>query len=245
LNSEYGYRLAPASRLGRFLVPLLPNHREKADELVRHLSARDGLARVLDVGSGDGGFLAEMQALDWEVEGIEPTEEGAAIARARGVPVVQTTLAEASLEDERFDAVTLRLVLEALHDPAAALRKCHRALKPGGILWIATPSLDSDGYRLFGRDWFFLDPPRYVVLYTASSLAQLLRRVGFEIRALRPSRQASASFRLSAAIARGLPPFEQPPSLSRRLKLRARIADLKALHRPELADVFILIGRKS
>jgi 2-polyprenyl-3-methyl-5-hydroxy-6-metoxy-1,4-benzoquinol methylase len=245
LNSRYGYHFAPSSRLGPLLVPLLRHYREQADELVRHLPARVGHRRLLDVGSGEGEFLAEMQALGWEVEGIEPSAEGVAIASSRGVSVAQSTFAEASLEAEQFDAITIRLVFEALPDPFAVLAKSHRALKPDGILWIASPSLESEAHRIFGRDWFFLDPPRNAVLYTASSLTRLLRRVGFEVDAVRPSRQAQRSFRLSAAVAAGLPPFRQPPHLSRRMQLRARLADLKALRRPELADVVVLVARKS
>lgn len=245
LNSRYGYRLAPASRLGSLLITLLPAYRQKADELVRHLHARPGRPRVLDVGCGEGDFLAEMQALGWAVEGVEPSSGGAAVARARGVPVIESTLAGVSLLDASLDAVTFRLVFEALPEPVAALEACREALKPGGVLWIASPNLESEAHRVFGPAWILLDPPRHVVLHSRRSLVRLLSRVGFEVEAVRPSRQAVWSFRLSAAIARGLPPFRRPPPLSRRAALRARLADAKTLRRPELADVMVVIARKS
>ena len=62
LNSRYGYGLTPASRLGRVVVPFLPGHRQKADEYVRHLRRPPGRPRLLDVGCGEGEFLAAMQA---------------------------------------------------------------------------------------------------------------------------------------------------------------------------------------
>jgi SAM-dependent methyltransferase len=245
LNSRYGYRAAPSSRLGALVVPLLPRHRERADELVRHLHAREGHARLLDIGCGEGTFLADMQALGWSAQGIEPTGDGAEIARRRGVAVAQAAFPEVSLSANSFDAVTMRLVFEALPDPVEAILTCRRALKPGGIFWIASPSLDSLAHRVFGRNWIFLDPPRHAVLYTPSSLIRLMTELGFSILAMRPSRQAPWSYRTSAAISRGLPPFRQPPPLSRTLALRARLADLRALRRPELADVVVVLARKS
>lgn len=244
LNGRYGYRLTPASRLGRVLVPFMPGQRERTEEYVRHLAAPHGAARLLDVGCGEGEFLSVMRALGWSVTGIEPSEQAAEIARSRGISVEQTTFARARLPDELFDAVTMRLVLEALAEPAAALATCRRVLRRGGILWLATPSLDAEAHRFFGPDWIFLDPPRHPVLHRPSALAELLRRLRFEIGAMRPVRNAGWSFRLSAALAQGLPPYSRPPALSRSLALRARLADAKALHRPELADIVVVIARK-
>jgi SAM-dependent methyltransferase len=244
LNSRYGYHLAPDTRLGPLLAPLVPGYREKADEAIRHLHARPRRPRLLDVGCGEGEFLAEMQALGWAVEGIEPSAGGAAVSRARGVPVVGRRFADVSLVPASLDAITFRLVFETLHDPIDTLAACRRALKRRGILWIATPNLDSEGHRVFGRDWFFLDAPRHLVLHSPSSLVQLLARLGFEVVTIRPSRQAGRSFRLSTAIARGLPPYKQPPPLSRWSASRARLADIKALVRPQLADVMVAIARR-
>jgi SAM-dependent methyltransferase len=246
LNSRYGYRLAPASRLGALFVPILPRYREKADEVVRHLEARPGRPRLVDIGCGEGEFLADMQTLGWSVEGMEPSADAVAIASGRGVAVSQGTLADVSLEPASFDAVTIRLVFEAFPDPVAALVVCHRALKTGGILWLASPSLESEAHRVFRSDWIFLDPPRHTVLYTPPSLIQLVTRLGFEVIAVRPSRMALWSFRLSAALASGFSPFVPPvPPLPRKLALRAHLANVRALRRPELADVVIVVARKA
>jgi 2-polyprenyl-3-methyl-5-hydroxy-6-metoxy-1,4-benzoquinol methylase len=242
LNSAYGYRLRPAARAGRLLVPLLPRYREMADEHVRHLRLPDGRPRILDVGCGEGDFLAEMQSLGWSAYGIDPSADAVAIAQARGVEADRATLSEGMLERESFDAITFRLVFEHLREPASALRECRRALRKGGTLWIATPSLDSEAHRIFGRNWIHLEAPRHAVVYTAPALSGLLAETGFEPIAIRPSRQASWSFRLSDALARGLAPFENAPPLSRRLASRAVLADLEALRRPEKADVIVVIA---
>ena len=244
LNARFGYGLAPASRLGRVLVPLLPRQREKADEYVRHLSLRPGRPRLLDVGCGEGEFLAEMATLGWDAEGIDPTADAVEAACRRGVRVTRGDLTGVALDEGAFDAITFRLVFEHIPDPVGALRACHRALKPGGVVWIAAPSLDSEASRAFGDAWIFLEAPRHAVLYTPASLDRLLRRCEFEPMLLRPSRQAGWSFRLSGAIARGEPPFRSPRPLSPPERARAGLADLRALLRPERADVVVVLAQK-
>jgi 2-polyprenyl-3-methyl-5-hydroxy-6-metoxy-1,4-benzoquinol methylase len=242
LNSKYGYRARPASALGRLLVPLVPQYRDLADEHVRHLELPAGSPRLLDVGCGEGEFLAQMQALGWSVAGLDPSAEAVSIAQARNVAVSTGTLSEAELEPHSLDAITFRLVFEHLSEPSAALARCRKALRRGGILWIATPSLDSEAHRVFGRDWIHLEAPRHAVLYTKGALARLISEAGFELSSVKPYRQARWSFRLSAALARGLPPFEKAPPLPRRLAARAALADLRALRRPEKADVIVLLA---
>jgi SAM-dependent methyltransferase len=243
LNSRYGYDLSPASPLGPLAARVSPRHRETADEHVRHLHKPEGEARLLDVGSGEGEFLASMQALDWSVEGIEPSGEAVSIARKRGLAVVQGTLADVDLADASFDAITFRLVFEHLREPFAALQACRRALKPGGVLWIATPNLASEGHHLFGQHWIHLEPPRHPVIQTPDSARHLLARSGFDVTALRPSRQAAWSFRMSAALAQNLRPFANPPPLPARLAVRAHLADLRALRSPDMAEIIVLVAR--
>jgi 2-polyprenyl-3-methyl-5-hydroxy-6-metoxy-1,4-benzoquinol methylase len=243
LNSTYGYSARPAVWIGRLVVPLLPRYRELADMHVRHLRFPGAGATVLDVGCGEGEFLAELQSLGWSAEGIDPSEAAVAIAQSRGVRASAGTFADASLEAESFDAITFRLVFEHIADPVEALAKCRGALRPRGTLWIATPSLDSEAHRAYGRDWIHLEPPRHAVLYTTRSLTRLLAAAGFDVVSAQPLRHARWSFRLSAALAKGLPPFEYAPPLSRRAAARALLADLEALHRPEKADVVVVIAR--
>lgn len=243
LNAKYGYRLRPALGVGRLIVPLMPAHRELADGHVRHLRLPDKDPAILDVGCGEGEFLAVMQALGWLASGIELNEAAAAVARSRGVFVSREPFGRAPLQDGSLDAVTFRLVFEHLRDPVAVLRECHRVLKPLGTVWIATPSLDAVAHRVFGRNWIHLEPPRHVVLYTAPALSRLLTQAGFEVLEIRRLRQARWSFRLSNALDHDLAPFENAPAPPGRLRLRARLADLMALRRPETADVVVLIAR--
>jgi 2-polyprenyl-3-methyl-5-hydroxy-6-metoxy-1,4-benzoquinol methylase len=76
-----------------------------------------------------------------------------------------------------FDAVTSRHVLEHVPAPEDFVRALAQFLKPGGRLVIVTPNAASLGHRFFGRDFYALDPPRHLVLFTARAIRRLFSQV--------------------------------------------------------------------
>jgi SAM-dependent methyltransferase len=240
LNAQYGYELGPASRLGPLVATLLPKRRWYADHAVRHLRLEPGRNRLLDVGCGDGSFLAGMREAGWEVQGLEPDAAAAERVGRSGIPVVDTPLEESSFAPGSFDAVTLNHVVEHFHDPLEALRICRDVLRRGGTLWLATPNLDSTGHKTFGPAWSGLDPPRHLVLFTRGSLTSAVERAGFAVRALPTPYMAASSFGLSAAVAAGRDPLRSP--VTRRTINRIRAADLLVRFKPERAEEIVLIA---
>jgi SAM-dependent methyltransferase len=243
LNARYGYDFEPASRLGPTLARLFPKKRSYADRSVRNLHRPGEGGRLLDIGCGQGTFLTEMREAGWDVQGIEPDPNAAAVARANGVPVVNEPLEEAPLTPASFDAVTMNHVIEHFHDPIEALRIAHRLLKPGGILWIATPNLASRGHALFGRDWIGLDPPRHLVLFTRSSLRCAVAATGFEFEAFGSDYSAQSFFPCSATIAAGEDPREERTVVRHRNRRSIWIGDLVARLAPGRAENIVLIAR--
>lgn len=138
--------------------------------------------RVLDVGCGDGGFLAAMRRRGWEGWGVETSKDGFALAAARqGLKVFDKPLPECGLPAARFDAVTLWHSLEHMEAPAAVLLEARRLLKPGGTLFLAIPSGSSWELALFKSRWFHLDLPRHLHFFTRPGAARLLKDCGFEV----------------------------------------------------------------
>ena len=240
LNARYGYDLAPASRLGPPIAALFQKRRWYADHMVRHLEKEPGRNRVLDVGCGDAFFLAGLKDAGWEVQGLEPDVNAAERARRHGIPVVAAPLEQASFEPSSFDAVTMNHVLEHFHDPLEALRICRRVLRPGGTIWLATPNLEALGHALFGSDWLGLDPPRHLVLFTRSSLADAVESAGFAPRAFPTPYTAHIGFPVSAAVAAGRDPLDSPSD--RRMRARVFAADLLVRFRPKRAEEIVLIA---
>jgi ubiquinone/menaquinone biosynthesis C-methylase UbiE len=125
--------------------------RSTTERLLRSAGIQRGM-RVLDLGcgAGDVSMLAgELVGASGSVLGIDPNAHILAVARARaeadGLPHV--SFAEASLgtfSDPRpFDLVIARYVLIHQVDPAAFLRAAARFARPGGILALHEPVLDS------------------------------------------------------------------------------------------------------
>ena len=243
-RARWGYGEGPRIPGGRLIPRLAPLRGALVDREIRHLPARPG-GRLLDVGCGNGHFLAQIAALGWRAEGVDPDPAGVAAARAAGLRVRQGTLAD--FDDEHagaFDVVTLSHVIEHLHEPRTELTRIRRLLRPGGLLWIATPNLEGLGHRRYGPAWVHLDPPRHLVLFTRDSLEELLRQTGFAPQpAPAAAPHAFLHLRGSAAIAEGRLPHEGPSRSARRLRVVAAVADRLARRNPKHADELVSIAR--
>lgn len=227
LNAQLGYRLTPAWPGGATAGRLLPSLAAVAERGVRGLELR---RRVLDVGAGNGLFVAEAAHAGWAAAGIDPDPRAVQAGRAAGLDLTTETVFERLEREPRaYDAVTLSHAIEHVADPVAVLGAVRGLLAPGGSVWIATPNLASTGHRRFGADWLHLDPPRHFVLFDAPALATALARAGFTaVRVLRPTPVAGPSFRISAALRRHSPRALRVRLEPERARLASLLADLGA-----------------
>jgi SAM-dependent methyltransferase len=246
LNAAFGQKFAVASPLAGIFCSATKK-RETA-RWARHLRLPDREPRLLDVGCGNGAFLAEIRAGGWEVYGVEPDAKAVAACRKAGLVVKQGMLSPDSFPEDFFAAITLSHVIEHLHDPVGTLRLCHKFLRPGGTLWIATPNLQAFGHTRFGRDWMALDAPRHLVLFTPATLKTALKKAGFATCSdPLPTEGAKFLFRASDAVANGRDPFNSPGHSfwdKWRLKREARQADRQVKSRPELTEELVMMTTK-
>ncbi|MEW6560287.1 MAG: class I SAM-dependent methyltransferase [Pseudomonadota bacterium] len=179
-NHRYGVQRSPASPLGRWLLPLLPSLRAAADAECRHLPPLPaGGGRLLDVGCGNGGFLALAQQAGWTVQGVDFDPEAERTARSRGLDVRVGGIEVLHGETVGFDVVTMSHVIEHVFQPLQTAQRVHALLKPGGVFWLDTPNIRSLGAKHYGVDWRGLETPRHLVLFNPHSLRSLLREAGF------------------------------------------------------------------
>src|SRR5829696_3528799 len=99
---------------------------------------------VLDVGCG-GGILSEPLArLGATVTGLDPAAGNIAVARRHAqeaglaVDYRGETVEQVAARGERFDLVLAMEVVEHVFDVDAFIEACGRAVKPGGLLGLAT-----------------------------------------------------------------------------------------------------------
>ncbi|MFQ5648500.1 MAG: class I SAM-dependent methyltransferase [bacterium] len=255
LGLKYGYPAAAspgplhtAANLLGWLITLHPLQRNAIDMDVMFLPAHAG-GRLLDIGSGSGRRLRLMQALGWQVQGIEVDPAAVARSRAAGLEVSAGRLGEQNFADEVFDAITMSHVIEHMHDPARVLRTCFRILKPGGLLVLATPNIESWAHRLYGQDWVHLDPPRHLFLFSSRTLVEMARQSGFrELRAWTTLQWKDITFNGSEAIKR-TGSFCLNGRESRRIRFLARALELVELLltkvRPGSGEELVLVAKKN
>lgn len=116
-----------------------------------------GPGDVLDAGMGPGRLLAELARREWNVSGVDISEQMVALAatrlpQARG-RLVQGSIAELPFADSSFDAVAATGVIEYLHDPAAGIGELVRVLRPGGLVVMSMPNMSSVKARWAGL-WY-------------------------------------------------------------------------------------------
>src|SRR2546425_1880561 len=188
LASYFGYTNLPCSQLKKALgkvIGLIGPVMEMVKLSTMTLSGPPK-GRLLDVGCGNGQFLAKMRDFGWEVVGIEPDGKAVKVARERfGLYVYENTPEETSFTSNEFEAVTLNHVIEHLWDPVNVLRECRRVLKPGGKLVAITPNIECLGYRLFQVAWRGLEVPRHLYLFSPRALVDCAEQAGLKVLELR------------------------------------------------------------
>jgi SAM-dependent methyltransferase len=137
--------------------------------------------RLLELGSGLGNLLAEARTRGYDVTGVEYSAAQVKLANERlGADcVLQGTIGSVALPAGSFDVAVLADVIEHTRDPLDDLRHVWRLLRPGGVLFIALPSLDSWSARLMRERWmeFKLE---HLFYFDSATIQLMLARSGFE-----------------------------------------------------------------
>jgi hypothetical protein len=156
-------------REGRALLPTL-----------RLAGIRDLADPILEAGPGRrADRLVALRQLGFrDVLGVEPFVDADFVDR--GVTVRRGTLEELP-GSGHWALVMLHHVLEHVPDPRATLAAAHRLLRPSGTCLVRTPLADGELWTRYGTDWYELDPPRHLFVFTRRSLAALAAEAGFTV----------------------------------------------------------------
>lgn len=233
LNHRYGTNFHPASLIGFAVAHLIPMQRQALDIQFRYLPKPKAGQRLLDVGCGNGDFLVNARQAGWDVMGVEPDPSAAKVAQQRGLNVQAGMIDVLDHFSECFDAITLSHVIEHVHSPQEVLKAVHRLLKPGGVVYIDTPNIESTGSKRFGSNWRGLEAPRHLVIFTPDSLHLLLAKCGFsDVEFKKRTAVTHGMNWASAQIMMGKSPYASEmtsPSLLERLRYLFRLANTRQL----------------
>lgn len=143
-----------------------------AAELISQLP---NVHRILEVGCGQGHFLARMQHL-YMCEGVEFNPKAIEDCRAIGLNVSSRELQSMS---SSYDIVAAFEVLEHLSSPRSFIEQALRIVNPKGYLLLAVP--DPEGY-FSEADRVLLDmPPHHVLALSKKTFGEIAKNFGLEI----------------------------------------------------------------
>lgn len=135
--------------------------------------------RILDVGCGDGHFLAVAAKRGWQVYGTEYTDEAVHAGMKNGAQVFKGKIQDFNLADE-FDVITSFEVLEHIYDLKEHTSCIYSLLRKGGLFYFTTPNFNSLSRRILGGEWTIIEYPEHLSYYTVKTIHLLLAQTGLK-----------------------------------------------------------------
>lgn len=145
--------------------------------LLSKLPRRDA---ALDIGTGDGAFLAHLVRSGFErVVGVEPSRAPVEAARSsvRGL-IRQGPFVPSDFERGSFSLITCFQTLEHVYEPLALCQGVFDLLQPGGAVFLVCHDRRALSARLLGTKSPIFDI-EHLQLFSRESLSYALREVGY------------------------------------------------------------------
>lgn len=138
--------------------------------------------RFLDVGCSNGRFLSHLPTT-FDKYGIEFSEEAAIDGRERfGLDIKVGQLVDNPFENNFFDMVQFRGVLEHLQDPQRDLEASYSILKNGGWLILSTiPNTGGPCGRIYKQRFKLVYPREHIYYFSAKTLSRYCKKNGFQV----------------------------------------------------------------
>lgn len=132
-------------------------------------------ARVVDVGSGGGEFVACLTQSGFRAIGLEPNQGYAEFSRREyGIDARNAHWQTADITPESLDMVTATHVLEHFRDPKGALGQFSGWLRNGGYLYLSVPNIQVY-HRSPGSRFHFA----HLYNFNRGTLLMMAQRAGF------------------------------------------------------------------
>lgn len=144
------------------------------------------VGRILDVGCGNGNYLAFLREKGWSCYGTEVNDFAISwMTDHLGLKILKGELYNIAFPEEYFDVITFWGSLEHTSDPFKVLERTYKLLKPGGKVIIWLNNIESFEARLFKRYWHHLEVPTHYYQFSPGTLTKMLMRNNFKIERLR------------------------------------------------------------
>ena len=158
--------------------------RRKHRMICKATSSKTGT--LLDLGSGIGSFVKEMNEAGWETTGLEPDEDARKIGKQLYAIELKNTDELFRLPSNHFDAITLWHVLEHVHELQSYIQQLKKLLKENGKLFIAVPNYTAADAAIYKEYWAAYDVPRHLYHFSPHSIDVLMEKNGLKVEQYKP-----------------------------------------------------------
>lgn len=153
---------------------------------------------VLDVGPGNGEFLAELKNVGWDVWGSDFSMMAAKNTSQKiGDNRIKVGQFYRQNWTKSFDLITFWHVLEHTREPQKYMRKSYKILKNGGRIFGEVPNFDSPWLWLFKDRYAWIMVPVHVIYFSPQSVRYLLEKAGYKNIEVHTPPRALLNFALS------------------------------------------------
>ena len=142
---------------------------------------KKGNKELLDIGCGNGHFLAAAKEKGWNINGVElDTETAARAAKLTGLTITPS-LKEID-STKKFQVITLWHVLEHVYELDEYFQFFKSRLAKDGKLLLALPNPASFDASYFEEYWAAYDVPRHIYHFTPATITALGAKYGFKLK---------------------------------------------------------------
>lgn len=136
---------------------------------------------ILDLDCSHGEFLEMAKERGWEVYGTADTKEALELCRSKGLEMYEGAFNTENFEEERFDVVCMRNVLEHVIDPNEKIKQIRRIVRSGGLVYATTPNFNSFLRFRLKEKYSMISYPLRLVYYTRGPFKRLFKQNDFKV----------------------------------------------------------------
>lgn len=135
-------------------------------------------SKILDIGCGSGAWLKRLHELRYSrlygIDKFVPYFEG------KQFHFIQGDIFSAE-NVGGYDLITLHHSFEHMKNPLEKLKKMKDLLAVNGRGIIRIPVMGQAAWEQYGTDWYQIDAPRHLYIYSVKAIKSLCKKVGLEI----------------------------------------------------------------
>lgn len=169
---------------GNDTVSLAMTYDRRLQDAEKYLGQK---GRLLDLGCTLGLYGYSAQKSGWDVF-VTDISEFAVMKAANDfqLKAFVSPIGKLPVRPSSFDFISAFEIIENTSLPMDLLQQMKSRLRPGGILHLTTPNIDSWLSRIMGKKWFYFKPEEHLIYFDPKTLRAAIEKAGFDVLTIRP-----------------------------------------------------------